>query len=328
MDPIINWRTDADKALRQVALTACNEEASDETPDFAFDSRGLTTTGTPSFRPFSIQDENEIGVGTYTGGEMTIRRGVVLVASCCAALASRSELRLTPIKVIGSIAAMREIVRLRNAGVDLGRFRNGLPVYANETLVKALAAKGLACCIRKLPSKKDRNSYFDGAVPIDATEDRWVKALALWNELAGNFHGSLGSDPDTGRERTKTEICAYFVKVVKDAATSNAKKAEKRAENAAVAAVEAAETLASVDAEAPAEATETEETEAPAEVPKGKVDKVGRFDSDDWAILSLSMVEQGLDPNDPNDIAQHHMACWAVAASDDEVESAKEARAS
>ena len=323
----IRRHTDADNALLQVALAVCEEEDGNEFPDCAFDPRGLTTHGTPSFRPFSVQDENAMGSGAYTGGDETIRRGRINVASCCVALASRSELRLTPMKVLGSIVGMRIIVRLLNAGVNLGKLTNGMPVNVTTALSEAFAASGLLVCSRKRPNPKDRATLYDGAVPADPTAERWVNGLVLWKEIGSQFHGWLGSDPATGRERTKTEVCAFFVDIAKKSATAKAEETAKRAENAADAAAEAAEALATVDSESEVEAA-TEEPEATAEVPEGKVDKVARFDESDWATLSESMVEQGLDPDDPKDIAQFVVACWVVASSDDEVESAKETRAS
>ena len=239
--------TDADTALLGIYLTVRQEEDGDDTPDVAFDPSGLTTHGIQDFRPFCLQSTEEFGAGCYGSSGSRVRRGRVMIASAGTTLASRKELHLTPMKMVCTLGGMGTIQSLIDNGVDIGPLRNGLPVKITEELTEALKRDGFIPVTRK----SGKNKVFAGCVPVDAKAAHVVKALAMWDAMCEQFQGYLGSDPVTGRERTKTEVCEHFVGIAVKAAAKRAKSSAKRKENAAAKADEAKAELAAAVEDTP-----------------------------------------------------------------------------
>jgi len=283
--------TDADKALLEIYLTIRQEEDGDDVPDVAFDPTGLTTHGIQDFRPFNLQSTEDFGAGTYGPSGSRVRRGRVMVASATATLASRRELHLSKLKVVGTLGAMGTILRLIDNGADLGKgFRNGMPKAVKAALTDSLKQAGFIACTRK----SGKNEVFNGCIPADAKAAHVVKALAMWDALCEQFQGYLGSDPVTGRERSKTEVCEHFVGIAVTAAAKRAKSAEKRKENAAAKDEEAKAELAAAVEDTPSVTSEGTDDEQ-AESTPGFTNLVVRL-SDEVAEYAKS---NGVDINDP-----------------------------
>jgi len=283
--------TDADNALLEIALMMMQEDFGDETPDVTVDPIGLTTHGTPDFRPFFIQSGEDFGAGCYGPKEARVRRGRIMVASGAITLASRKKLRLSKLKIVGMLGGMPRIARLIDNGADLGKgFRNGMPTKISDVLKEALEAAGYAVCSRK----SGKNLVFDGCIPIDADAPHVVEALAMLDAFCDQFQGYLGSDPATGIERTKTEVEDHFVGIVVKAAAKRAKAAEKRKENAAAKDEEAKAELAAAVEDTPSVTSEGTDDEQ-AEPTPGFTNLVVRL-SDEVAEYAKS---NGVDINDP-----------------------------
>ena len=287
--------TDADKALLEIALMMMQEDFGDETPDVAIDPFGLTTHGVQDFRPFCIQSIEAFGAGCYGPKETRVRRSRIMVASGAITLASRKKLRLSRLKIVGMLGGMPKIARLIDNGADLGKgFRNGMPTKVTEALTESLTRAGYIVCTRK----SGKNKVFDGCIPIDADAPHVVKALAMLDAFCEQFQGYLGSDPVTGRERTKTEVCEHFVGIAVKAAAKRAKSSAKRKENAAAKADEAKADLAAAVEDTPSVTSEGTDDEQEEPTP-GFTNLVIRLSDEALASLSGCAKSEGVDINDP-----------------------------